>query len=251
MTADIDTELGEVLRENEQQLAHEIADHIAAKIQKGPRTALRDAHPKAHGCVQAEFQVEAELQPDLAQGVFVPGRRYKAWIRFSNGNEDATTPDAKGDARGMAIKLLEVPGDKILPEERDAQTHDFIMINNPVFFIDDAASYLALERAKDAFQEDKDGFVRLLREKNASDLKTVLEKVLSDIGAVVKEGSPLSPRGILNLLKTISSEIASPFETIYWSMVPARTTESALLSRSLANLVYLDFRSTCDMTAPL
>jgi hypothetical protein len=222
MNADIDAELGEVLQENEQQLAHEIADHIGAKMQKGPRPALRDAHPKAHGCVHAVFQVENELQPDIAQGVFVPGRSYKAWIRFSNGNEDATVSDAKGDARGMAIKLLEVLGDKILPEERDAQTQDFIMINHPVFFIDDAASYLALERVKDAFREDKDGFLRLLRDKNVNDLGAVLGKVLSDVGTVLKEGSPLGPRGVVNLLKTISSEIKSPLETIYWSMVPYR-----------------------------
>src|SRR3954468_13576942 len=102
----IDTELGEVLQENEEQLSRQIADHIEAKIRNGPRPALRDAHPKAHGCVRAEFQVDKDLPPDLAQGVFVPGTCYKAWIRFSNGNEDITRPDAKGDARGMAIKLL-------------------------------------------------------------------------------------------------------------------------------------------------
>src|SRR5262245_39186635 len=97
MTTDwaIDSELGELLQENEQQLAREIADHIEAKIRRGPRPALRDAHPKAHGCVRAVFRVEKDLPPDLAQGVFVPGRSYKAWIRFSNGDEDATRNDAK------------------------------------------------------------------------------------------------------------------------------------------------------------
>ena len=124
-----------------------------------------------------------------AQGIFVPGRSYKAWIRFSNGNEDATRADAKGDARGMAIKLLGVPGEKILSDERDAQTQDFIMINHPVFFIDDAASYLALERTKDAFQEDKDGFFRLLNEKNVNDLRGVLGKAVSDV-AIGGEGRP-------------------------------------------------------------
>jgi Catalase len=146
----IDTELSEVLQENEEQLTKQIAAVSSATIhlqdQGGQRLALRDTHPKAHGCVQAEFRVEDNLPPHLAQGVFVPGKRYPAWIRFSNGFPDATQPDAKANVRGMAIKLLDVPGDKILPEEREAQTQDFILISHPVFFIDDAARYLTFTR---------------------------------------------------------------------------------------------------------
>jgi hypothetical protein len=230
MAADltIDTELGEVLQENEEQLTRQIAEHIAHKIEQaaekrqGPLLALRDAHPKAHGCVRAEFQVEKDLPPDLAQGVFVPGRSYKAWIRFSNGSEDSGKHDAEGDARGMAIKLLDVPGDKILSEERDAQTQDFIMINHPVFFMDDAARYLALERAKDTFLEDKEAFLRLFHGEDASDVGTILAKTVGDLGTILKGGPALGLRGGRNFLEMVQSEIASPFETIYWSMVPYR-----------------------------
>ncbi len=41
----------------------------------------------------------------------------------------------KGDAHGMAIKLLGVPGEKILDEEKDAQNQDFLLIDLPVFLI--------------------------------------------------------------------------------------------------------------------
>jgi hypothetical protein len=101
----LDTELGEALFENEPQVALQIAEAIATKIQQGPRPAVRDAHPKAHGCVVAEFRVEDDLPQYLAQGVFTPGRTYPAYIRFSNGDPDPNRDDAKGDARGMAIKL--------------------------------------------------------------------------------------------------------------------------------------------------
>jgi hypothetical protein len=224
----IDSELGEVLQENEEQLASDIAAHIEAKIRKGPLPSLRDAHPKAHGCVWAEFQVERDLEPDLAQGVFVPGKNYKAWIRFSNGNEDATRSDVKGDARGMAIKLLDVPGEKILPAERDAQTQDFIMINHPVFFIDDAASYLALEREKDAFEEDKKRILQCFKEKNVSTLETEFGKVADDIRSVIRQGFPLDARGIFNFIRMISSKITSPLEEDYWSMVPYRLGDPPL-----------------------
>jgi hypothetical protein len=213
----IDTELGEVLQEDEEQLTQQIARHIVAKMKVPP--SLRDAHPKAHGCVHAVFQVESKLESDLAQGVFVPGQSYKAWIRFSNGNKDHTRPDAKGDARGMAIKLLGVPGEKILQNEKDAQTQDFVMINHPVFFIDDVARYLDLMREEDAIEEDKEKFEKLFNGRGGSDIQTVLRAGISDLRAVAKT---LGVEGGVNLLKMASSKIASPLETVYWSMVPYR-----------------------------
>ena len=190
----IDAELGEVLRENEEQIASDIANAIAAKIQQGQRPALRDAHPKAHGCVQAVFQVEDDLPPELAQGAFVPGKSYPAWIRFSNSATDTTQPDATGDARGMAIKLLDVPGDKILANEREAPTQDFIMMNHPVFFVDDPAKYFAVIQATGS----------------SNPLAKVAE--LIDIGL----------DGALIVRAITSSKIASPLEARYWSVVPYR-----------------------------
>ena len=95
----------------------------------------RDVHSKAHGCVRALVDVERNLDARLRQGVFTePGRQYRAWIRFSNGN---TVPqsDAEGDARGMALKLTGVEGPKLLEPEHTADTQDFVLINSPVFFI--------------------------------------------------------------------------------------------------------------------
>ncbi len=44
----------------------------------------------------------------------------------------------------MAIKHLEVPGERILEEDRFAPTQDFRMINDPVFLTDHAENYLKL-----------------------------------------------------------------------------------------------------------
>lgn len=145
---EIDTDLGESRWPGEAEAAKAIADAIAASIEERyppeKRPARRDAHPKAHGCVRASFEVAAELPDQLAQGVFVPGKTYEAWIRFSNGNADPARADAKGDARGMAIKLMGVPGTKLLAAESVAETQDFVMINHPVFFIDDPQDYVTL-----------------------------------------------------------------------------------------------------------
>lgn len=47
-----------------------------------PGFMQRDAHPKQHGLVKAQFKVVDNLPPHLQHGVFVPGRRYKAWVEW-------------------------------------------------------------------------------------------------------------------------------------------------------------------------
>lgn len=116
--------------------------------QSGP-TYRRDAHAKAHGCVTAEFTVRDDLPETLRTRVFVPGRTYPAWIRFSNGNAAVQADDVK-DARGMAIKLMDVPGPMLLdsPDEVNAGTQDFLMINHPVFFNRTPAEYESFIRSQ-------------------------------------------------------------------------------------------------------
>ena len=119
-----------------------IADQLRAKIVKDNPTGImrRDAHPKMHGVVRAEFVVEPDLPPELRVGIFREPKTYRAWIRFSNQN-GRIRPDGKPDIRGMAIKLMGVPGEKLLDEERDEQTQDFILISTPVFVTKDAREF--------------------------------------------------------------------------------------------------------------
>ncbi|MBD2234988.1 catalase family protein [Phormidium tenue] len=105
----------------------------------------RQQHPKSHGCVKAEFIVE-DAPEHLKVGMFTKPCTYPAWVRFSNGSSNIQ-PDAKGDVRGMALKLVGVPGEKLLDGERDATTQDFILINHPVLFLEDAQDTLAISKA--------------------------------------------------------------------------------------------------------
>lgn len=142
-----DEQLGEQLYPNEEdltlQIASEVEKGIRAQYQAG--NARRDVHSKATGCMKAEFRVNDSIPEDLAKGVFIPGKVYQALIRFSNGSGDPKQQaDEHDDGRGMAIKLLDVPGRKILETDRDATTQDFVMINHPVFFTNDPHTYLTL-----------------------------------------------------------------------------------------------------------
>jgi hypothetical protein len=99
---------------------------------------LRDVHSKGHGCVKAKFTVRPNLPDELRVGVFEEPRSFDAVIRFSNAGALApiggTAADIKRDARGMAVKLLGVPGEKILEDEKDADTQDFLMFTPNTFF---------------------------------------------------------------------------------------------------------------------
>jgi catalase len=102
---------------------------------------LRDAHAKAHGCVKAEVTVVPEIASDLRAGVFAePGKTWQAWMRLSNGNAFPQF-DRVRDARGMAIKLLDVPGTKLMTSPAHTGEQDFVMFNHPVFFVRDVAEY--------------------------------------------------------------------------------------------------------------
>jgi Catalase len=141
-----DEYLGEKLFPNEAALTGQLADTIEKGVRAQYQTgnARRDVHSKATGLLKAEFRVNDTLPDELAKGVFVPGKSYQAWIRFSNGSGNPAQGDNNEDGRGMAIKLLDVPGEKILETDRHAKTQDFVMINHPYFLTNDPHTYLSL-----------------------------------------------------------------------------------------------------------
>lgn len=191
---EVDTVLGEKLQPNEDVLAQNIAQVIEKSIreQYTVGNALRDAHPKAHGCVRAEFHVSKNIPAQFAKGVFIPDQSYQAWIRFSNASNDASSADIDKDARGIAIKILGVSGEKILESEKQATTQDFIMINHPVFFANDAKRYLS--------------FINDVNSHN------MIRKFHIPFA--------LGFKGTMNALEARNSQIANPLYARYWSMVP-------------------------------
>ncbi|HSB09552.1 MAG TPA: catalase family protein [Blastocatellia bacterium] len=134
----------ELVREYPGPNEHDYIDKLAALVKSKvaemypPGKTLRDVHAKQHGTVRAEFVVE-ELPEDLRVGVFRKPRIFPALVRFSNGNQSGARPDIKRDTRGLAIKLLGVAGDKILDDEKHAQTQDFLTATSNVLNVKDPA----------------------------------------------------------------------------------------------------------------
>ncbi|HEY9760211.1 MAG TPA: catalase family protein [Oculatellaceae cyanobacterium] len=125
---------------NEAQLIQQLADgavqKLAADHKSGPMP--RDAHPKSHGCVRGTFIIRPFLPEHLRVGIFGSVARFPCWIRFSNGSPNVSGDDTP-DVRGIAIKLMSVPGAKVL--DPDGTTQDFVLCNAPAFFVKNLEDY--------------------------------------------------------------------------------------------------------------
>jgi hypothetical protein len=105
---------------------------------------LRAGNTKTHGVVGAKFDVLPELRPELAVGLFAEPRSYPAWVRFG-GPGPLAPPDADDNGLlSVGIKVMGVPGPKLLDDER--QTQDFVGISAPTFTTPNVKANLQLQR---------------------------------------------------------------------------------------------------------
>ncbi len=89
--------------------------------------AARALHAKANVGCYGVLTIAADLPEPLRHGLFAAPRSHECFIRFSNG-AGAHQSDTKPDVRGVAIKVLGVPGKKLIPGLEDATTQDFLLI---------------------------------------------------------------------------------------------------------------------------
>lgn len=191
---------GEVMEPGENETAARIAAIIQAHLERlyPNQPVRRDAHPKAHGCVEATVtvKVEPKAPSEVKEGIFAAPASYPAIIRFSSANEDATRSDLEKDGRGMAIKVFGIDKLPQPPGSDRPSSQDFIMINYPTFLVGDGRDYLKLVGYNDADNE----------------LTNLMQPVLvlASIGW----------KGTMNAINATSSRIDNPLNTRYWSMVP-------------------------------
>lgn len=122
----------------------------------GDTMARRAVHPKAHGCVKADFTINQDIPSNYQVGLFAtPGKSYKAWVRFSNATAIVRPDvnDKRADSRGMAIKVMGIEGDTLM-NEPGGKTQDFLLINQPMFAFPNVHEYLEFTRIQFANKED-------------------------------------------------------------------------------------------------
>jgi hypothetical protein len=132
--------------ETERFLAYaEFLRGLQQKAAKGRRDR-RGLHTQARGGFEAEFTVLPDLPEAARVGIFAQPGEYRGWVRFSNGAGQRHA-DKRPDIRGLAIKLVGVPGRKLIPGLEDAKTMDFVMIQTPSTPVRNAAEFIALVEA--------------------------------------------------------------------------------------------------------
>ncbi len=137
----------ECIPANEDKFRDKLIEMLKAKMtRENPTTMHRDAHPKQHGLVKARFSVLQTLPPSVCYGVFKPGSTYDAWVRFSNQNAPALN-DYDKDIRGAAIKLMNIPGEKIEMADNNTTSQDFVTISTPKFVTHDVEEFSGLIEA--------------------------------------------------------------------------------------------------------
>lgn len=187
----------EVMPEAESGQIGEIVDLTLQLLQQryGDNLARRGVHPKDHGCVKANLVVNADLPKAYQKGVFaVPGKSYDAWVRFSNATGTVgsdVAPNGANSSRGMAIKLMGVSGEPLLPQS-GAITQDFLLINQPMFAFANVAEYLELTRLQVLHHDDNSKiFPALFANPNADKAETA--RIVQGI-AQTSMGSPVESR---------------------------------------------------------
>jgi hypothetical protein len=110
----------------------------------------RGGNTKTHGMVRGELIVHDGLPKELRQGLFREPRSYRAWVRFSGPGPYVTPDIVDVGFMSISIKVMGVPGPKLMDEEK--HTQDMFGVSTPTFVTPDtrANAQLQIESYKNA-----------------------------------------------------------------------------------------------------
>jgi len=103
----------------------------------------RGGNTKTHGLVRATVTVRDDLPEHMCKGIFASKRSYPAYIRFSGPGPDVPKDIQDVGFGSMAIKLMDVPGPKIMDDEK--YTQDLICVCTPTFVTPDTRANAILQ----------------------------------------------------------------------------------------------------------
>lgn len=142
----------------------EAFDVILKRTSEDYGHAVRSVHAKSHGILEGELTIDDGLPPELTQGLFATPGKHKVYLRISTNAGDILL-DTISLPRGLAIKVLDVEGERLPDAEGDTQ--DFVLVNGPVFQAKTAKDFLGnlkmLAKTTDRMEGTKETASAILR----------------------------------------------------------------------------------------
>jgi hypothetical protein len=129
----------------EAETVDRMIETIAAYMnsQYKPGEYQRGGNTKTHGVVRGEVTIRDDCSEKLRRGVFAEARTYPAWVRFSGPGPDSPKDIDDVGFVSCAIKLMGVPGPKLMDDEQNTQ--DFTAVCTPTFVTPDVNANVDLQ----------------------------------------------------------------------------------------------------------
>ena len=129
--------------------------HITQTMAARYRHAYRPVHAKSHGVLVGNLDIFPDLPAELAQGLFANPGSHPVILRFSTNPGDLLA-DNVSSPRGLAVKILNVQGEKV-SNHRAQATQDFVCVNANAFSAPDPAGFLQQLKLFDKTLETSEG----------------------------------------------------------------------------------------------
>jgi hypothetical protein len=188
------------------------------KVRNSPTTegtgrAVRGAHAKAIGVVRAEVEILGDVPAPYAQGIYANAGRHDALIRFSSASNHLGRDALLGPVLGFAMKIFDIDGTKLVDEEPDGTTFDYVLKNNPTFIANTAKHYLFIQEigdhVGDYLARGKAGF------------RDLLNDYLTGKGTL--EQDDWAWEELFAFVKTATqTPVRNPLLSAYWTMASVR-----------------------------
>jgi hypothetical protein len=182
---------------------------------EGTGRAVRGAHAKTFGVVEANVEFLDGLPAEYAQGIYAKPGQHGALIRFSSTSGHLGADAHLGNGLGYAMKMFDIPGQKLMDEEPDATTFDLVLKNTPIFIANTARHYLFIEEI------GNDAPTYLAR--GMSGLHQLLSDFLTGKGTL--QQSDWAWDELLAFLKALANPTRHPLLSTFWSMGAMRHGE--------------------------
>lgn len=118
-------------KESLDNIIDQMADQMRGRFKPGGYE--RGGNTKTHGILHATVTIRYDIPAQYCKGVFANPRSYPAYVRYAGPGPDVPSDIQDVGFMSMAVKLMDVPGDKLMDEEKFTQ--DFIATTGGATFV--------------------------------------------------------------------------------------------------------------------